>query len=125
MGHNRRHEELFDELNRRRLEEVLIRPQPISLSPEELDVGRYPVTKLNEPVPVRAWVRYPETVADVRAEAVECNEVAVMLQWRAPDGAVRSAWVWRSAVRRISPPYSMRDRDLSSFFRNGRHQPGG
>lgn len=121
MGHNRRYEHIFDELGRRRIEEVAIRPQPVSLSDDELDVERHPVRRGREPLPVRAWVRYPETVVDVRAEAIEWTDRAVHLRWIAPDGSRRQAWVWASAVRRIEPgldgKIDVRDRDLSAHVR--------
>lgn len=120
MGGNRRYAHIYDELGRRRIEEIALKPTPISLTPEELDVEHHPVRKAEEPIPVHGWVRYPELVVDVRTEAFEWNDLGVHLRWHAPDGSQRFAWVWASAVRRIRPPapgekVDIRDRDLDSY----------
>lgn len=128
MGSNRRYADLVDELHRRRLEEVQVRPAPISLSADELDVEAHPIRAAPAAVPVRAWVRYPETVVDVRAEAFEWTDRAVHVRWQAPDGSPRSAWVRASAVRRITPGpdgrLATRDRDLDDHHRRGRAAGG-
>lgn len=127
MGQNQAHRELFDELNSRRIEEAMMRPRPISLTPAELDVENDPPWTLREPIPVRSWVRFTETAVDVRAEAFECNHRGVHVRWVAPDGSRRDAWVYAGAVRRITPDengkVAMRDRDLSAFHRAPRQSP--
>jgi len=91
MGQSRRHGDLFDELGRQRIEEIALRPTPVSLTPEELNVDDHPVKSPGEGVGirVRAWVRYPETVVDVAARGVRVDRQG---RARALDGA-----------RRISP----------------------
>lgn len=121
MGENRTYRDLFDELGARRIAEAMIRPRPISLSAEELDVANDPPWHLKEPIAVRSFVRYPETVVDVVAEAFECNHRGVHVRWTAPDGSKRDAWVYAGAVKRIEPGpdgrIATRDRDLSAFHR--------
>ena len=53
-----------------RINEVLVKPFPVSRTPEELDVADYPISHGANavPVPVAARVRYPETV--IGAEGV-------------------------------------------------------
>jgi hypothetical protein len=122
MGQSRRHGDLFDELGRQRIEEIALRPTPVSLSAEELDADAHPVKSAGEGagIRVRAWVRYPETVVDVAAEAFEWNDKAVHVRWTAPDGSRRQAWVWANAVRRVEPPLTPRDRDVSAHFSGAR-----
>lgn len=95
-----------------------MRPRPVSLTPEELAVDEHPVKSSGEGqgIRVRAWVRYPETVVDVAAEAFEWTDKAVHVRWTAPDGSRRQAWVWANAVRRVEPPLTPRDRDVSMHF---------
>ena len=126
MGQSRRNSELFDELRRQRIEEIALRPTPVSLTPEELDVDEHPVKSPGEGqgIRVRAWVRYPEIVVDVAAEAFEWNDRAVHVRWTAPDGGRRQAWVWANAVRRVEPPLTPRDRDVSMHFSDARRAQG-
>lgn len=101
MGTNRRYADRIDEQMNRRITELAIKPQPISLSAEELDVENDPVTEASGPVPVRAWTRYPETVVRVEGRAVAWTKRAVKIEWTAADGTNRSTWVWASAVDRL------------------------
>lgn len=121
MGQNRRYAHLFDELSRRRMEEAVMRPQPIGLTDVELDFEHHPVKRGRGPVPVRAWVHYPAIVVDVRAEAIEWTDRAVRLRWMTLGGFKQDVWVWANAVRRIEPgvdgKIDVRDRDLSAFVR--------
>jgi hypothetical protein len=84
------------------LTELLVRPLPVSLSLEELDLEHFPVTKAPEPIPVVAWARFPEQVARVRAQAVAWTSRAVQIEWVSTSGVPMTAWVWASAVDRIS-----------------------
>jgi hypothetical protein len=87
-----------------RIEQVITRPKPISLTDEELEKDRTLVTAAKEPVPVRAWVRYPETVIRATGVALAWTDRAVLVEWETAGGGVASAWVWASAVQRATPP---------------------
>ena len=82
------------------LERLLIRPQPISLTDDELDLAHSTVVEARRPIPVRAWVRYHEATARPQAVAVAWTDKAVRVEWEGPDGARQSAWVWANAVER-------------------------
>lgn len=101
MGQNKR----YDAWSARRMElqitEVLIRPEPISLTEAELDTENNPVTKAQEPVPIQAWARYPETPARVKGRAIAWTKRAVQIEWEDVRGQTHRAWVWASAVDKI------------------------
>ena len=101
MGTNRRYAHHYDKLMERRLSEILIRPKPVSLSDAELDVEHDPVRRPGQPIPVRAWTRYPETSARIEGRAIEWTSRAVHIEWTDSDGVVQRAWVWSSAVDRL------------------------
>lgn len=84
----------------RSLDELLVRPTPISLTPEEIDADRDPIVQATEPIPVRAWVRFHEATIHPDCVAVEWNTRAVRIEWTMKTGAQKSAWVWASAVER-------------------------
>ncbi|GAA2074733.1 hypothetical protein GCM10009840_05490 [Pseudolysinimonas kribbensis] len=117
MTHNRRYEAIYDEIGRRQIEEMALRPQPLSLTPEEAGLAEHLLFRPAEPIRVRAWVRYPELVVYVLADASGWNDRSVELRWRAPDGSGREALVCASAVRRLGPvPREARDRDLAPWY---------
>jgi hypothetical protein len=101
MGSNRRYADHYDRLMVKRLSEIAIRPTPVSLSEAELDVENDPVTTASNPIPIRAWVRYPETVVRAEGRAVAWTSRAVKIEWESADGEQRSAWVWASSVDRL------------------------
>lgn len=95
MGQNRRYgSDLTDDA----LNEMLTRPKPISLSTSEL--GREQVTEAAEPIPVEAWVRFPEQPVRVEGRAVAWTSRAVWVEFTMRSGATVRAWVWASAVDR-------------------------
>jgi hypothetical protein len=85
----------------RRINEMLVNPKPVSLSPEELDVEADPITTARSKIRVRAWVRFPGTVVRTEGEAIEWTSKAVHLRWLSADGEERDAWVWANAVEKI------------------------
>jgi len=101
MGSNRRYADKIDAQMSRRISEMAIRPQPVSLSEEELDAQADPIIEAKSPVRIRSWVRYPETVTRVEGTAVAWTSRAVKIAWKAPDGVERTAWVWASSVDRL------------------------
>jgi hypothetical protein len=97
MGTNKRYGSDFTDAA---LNEVLTRPRPVSLSAAEL--GSDPVREADVSIPVEAWVRFPESPVHVRGRAVAWTRRAVKVEWEMRDGSTRAAWVWASAVSRIS-----------------------
>jgi hypothetical protein len=93
MGQNRRYGSDVTDLG---LNEFLVRARPLSLSADEIGEG---VRDAAEPLPVQAWVRFPEHAIQVRGEAVAWNDRAVWVEFRMLSGATFRAWVWASAVR--------------------------
>jgi len=83
------------------IHEVLVRPLPISLTADEIDAERHPMVQPEEPIPVRAWVRFSEATIQAECEAVEWNDRTVRVRWTMKSGAVVSAVVWASAVQRL------------------------
>lgn len=81
-----------------RINDLLTVPRPISLS--DLERGDLPVTTAPEPIPVGAWVRFPESPVFVHGRAVEWTDRAVRVEWTTASGRNYSAWVWASAVKR-------------------------
>lgn len=70
-----------------------------TLTRDELDLDRRPVTKDPRPARVRAWVRFGATPAVVDAEACMWTDRAVALRFRVGDEE-RRCWVWAGAVLR-------------------------
>jgi hypothetical protein len=101
MGTNRRYADQIDAQMNRRITEMMLKPKPVTLTEAELDVENDPITEAEQPVKVRAWVRYPETVARMEGKAVAWTSRAVKLQWESADHEMREAWVWASAVDRL------------------------
>lgn len=71
---------------------------PLSLTNEELELDREPLTRTPVPRPVRAWVRFGPHAMKVDAEAVAWTGRAVAIRWTMASGAEHKAWVWASAV---------------------------
>jgi len=93
MGQNRRY---GTDVTDGAIDEFLLRPRPISLSPAEL--GEAPEEDFPEPRLVEAWVRFPETPLRVRGRAVRWTARAVLVEFELRGGATHRAWVWASAV---------------------------
>ena len=107
MGTNRRYPSrvtLEREQRREQGEHAAPRPEPISLTDAELDKAHTRVTEAHEPIPVRAWVRFPERPVHANGRAVAWTNRAVLIEWETPDGRTVRAWVWASAVERVDPP---------------------
>lgn len=93
MGQNRRY---GSDLTDATVNEVLIRPRPIGLS--DAEVGPVDASAEREPLPVRAWVRFPEHAICVEGRAVSWNDRAVQVEFTLRSGATHRCWVWASAV---------------------------
>jgi hypothetical protein len=96
VGQNKRY---GSDLSWETVAEAVTRPEPISLTQAEVGGA---ITELPEPVPVRAWVRFPETPVRVEGMATASTEDAVHVEFTMRDGRRRRAWVWRSAVKKRS-----------------------
>src|SRR6185312_14386909 len=75
------------------------RAEPVSLTPEELDLEHSNVTRVVPGLPVWAWVRFPGSAELVAGEAFGWTSRAVQVTWT-DAGVRRVTWVWASAVRR-------------------------
>lgn len=87
----------------KRIHQAGTRPEPISLSDQELGKPDSPVRVLEEPIPVDAWVRFPETPVLAEARAVAHTPKAVLVEFDLGDGHTHRCWVWASAVTRTAP----------------------
>ena len=74
---------------------------PGTLSAEELQLDKYPLTKDPQPSTVRAWIRYPEGSLEVEGLAVAWTSRAVAVKWEAYDDVEHRCWVWSGACERI------------------------
>lgn len=101
MGQNKRYEAYYAKRMEKQITEVLIRPQPITLTDAELDLERSPVVQAEKPIPIRAWARYPETPARVEGRAIAWTDRAVQIEWEDISGETHRTWVWANAVDKI------------------------
>jgi hypothetical protein len=103
MGTNKRYPSHVAAGIDRGIEQVVTRAQPISLTDDELDKDHQQLVQAPEPIPVRAWVRYPETSIRADGRAIAWTARAVCVEWDIVGGGVARAWVWASAVERKKP----------------------
>ncbi|MEO5921702.1 MAG: hypothetical protein ABIQ01_11240 [Pseudolysinimonas sp.] len=104
MGTSKRYAAAVDrQMDARVLQRVMSEQPPLTLTSDELELDREPLTQAPIARPVRAWVRYGVTAALIDAEAVEWTEHAVHVRWITPAGDRHHAWVWASAVRPKNP----------------------
>lgn len=102
MGTNRRYPSRVAEDISRRIEQVVTRPEPITLSDAELGKPHSTVTPAPTPIPVKAWVRFPETPVRVTGRALAWTDRAALVEWETGDRRTVRAWVWASAVERVT-----------------------
>ena len=109
MWSSRGHEQGVRSVHRqRRIHEsvnaVIMRDQtPSSLSDQELGLDRLPITRTPVPEKVKAWVRYGEVALRIDAELVAWTSRACAVRWKTQAGVAHRAWVWASAVEKVSP----------------------
>ncbi|NNC14081.1 hypothetical protein HII28_19660 [Planctomonas sp. JC2975] len=101
MGGQTRYVDNVDRRIAYAMEVAVTRPQPVSLTEAELDLEHNRVTHADEPIKVRAFVRFHEAVIRPRAEAVAWTPRAVKIRFTMQNGARHEVWVWASAVDRI------------------------
>lgn len=97
MGTNKRYSAHYDRLMEHRVEEVVMRGEPTSLSDRELQLDVQPLTRYPVPMEAKAWVRYGDQAVHVTVRVVAATPRACAVKWDAPGGEHR-AWVWASAV---------------------------
>ena len=96
MGSNRRYgSDVPDDA----INEFLLRPFPISLTPRE--IGQENVPPAEQPIDVRAWVRFSEATIQVHGKAVAWTSRAVLVEFDLRTAGPRRVWVWASAVDRL------------------------
>jgi hypothetical protein len=101
VGEQTRYEKDLAGRIERAAEVAVTRPQPIGLTPGELDIEHHPVTGATAPVAVRAYIRFHEAVIRPECEAIAWTDRAVKVRIRMQTGAVHEVWVWASAVERL------------------------
>ena len=75
------------------------RAGPIGLTVEELDFEHFPAKNGYPGIPVKAWIRFPNSAELVDGEVFAWTAKAVEVTWK--DGPVTyRTWVWSSAVTR-------------------------
>jgi hypothetical protein len=100
MGTSKRYAAAVDrQMDARILQRVMQENTPLTLTREELELDREPLTRAPIARPVSAWVRYAGTAVFLNAEAVEWTAHAVHVRWITPVGDRHHAWVWASAIR--------------------------
>lgn len=100
MGTSRRYADSVDrQMNKRIIERTIGGGRPASLTDEELELDRQPITRIPIPRQIRVWLRYSTGPVLVDAEAVARTEHAVAIQWTTSGGDEHRAWVWAGAVR--------------------------
>lgn len=73
-----------------------------TLTEQEIELARVPLTQPPIAIPVMAWVRFAGVPLLVEAEAVAWTSRAVAIRWRIPhDDREHRAWVWAGAVSGI------------------------
>ncbi len=73
---------------------------PDTLTPAELELDRYPVTRPARAEPVWAWVHYGSHAVRVEAELVGWTEKAGAVRWEVPKTGIHKAWVWLPALEK-------------------------
>lgn len=103
MGTNRRYADAVDRRMDDRILERTAAGGPLqSLTPQELELDRLPLTITPTPERVRAWVHFGEVAVRVDAEALRWTPRAIGIRFSVGDRPMKT-WVWASAVERVNP----------------------
>jgi len=103
LGTNRRYAHVIDaQMDARILERVAADGALQSLTMEELELDRLPLTVDPDPQPVRAWVRFGNSAVRVEARAERWTPRAIGIGFHVGEARMRT-WVWASAVERGHP----------------------
>ena len=87
-----------------RVRDLVVHPSPKSLTREQIDPEKNPVTEVppehRRDYPVVAWVDFPAMTLRPSAYAVAWNKRAVQIEFPVLGKPVR-AWVWASSVESL------------------------
>ncbi|MBH0082447.1 hypothetical protein [Salinibacterium sp. SWN167] len=78
--------------------ETIMQGEPFTLTDDELELDKLPLTRTPVAVQAVAWVRYGGVPLRLPVEVVAWTERAVAIRWKTATGSVHKAWVWASAV---------------------------
>lgn len=98
MGTNKRY---GSDTSESAFNEALLRPEPISLTEEELDFTHHSITEAQTPIPAQAWVRFHEATIHTQCRVIAWTDRAVKVEWTMHSGARRVAWIWSNAAEPI------------------------
>lgn len=85
----------------RAIDYSMVRPEPIGLTEQELDLEHNPARRPREPIEVKAWVRYREVSIQPRGRAIAFTDKAVLVEYEEHGGRTMRVWVWASSVDRV------------------------
>lgn len=104
MGTNKRYAESIDRRMHENVNAMIMRDHvPSSLTDQELELDRLPITRTPVAEKVTAWVRYGDVPLLVDAELVAWTPRACAVRWITKAGVEHRAWVWASAVEKPAP----------------------
>ena len=105
MGQNRRYADGVARREQGRYDRLQMREaRPRSLTDQQLELTRHPLTRFPQPLRVLAWVDYGDHPVRVRGAAVAATPHAVAVRWPVldvdGDKVTREdrAWLWVGAV---------------------------
>lgn len=105
VGQNRRYADGVARREEGRYDRLQMREaRPRSLTDQQLELARHPLTRFPQPLRVLAWVDYGDHAVRVRGAAVAATPNAVAVRWPVVDVegelVIREdrAWLWRGAV---------------------------
>ncbi|MBH0053186.1 hypothetical protein I6E74_03270 [Salinibacterium sp. SWN139] len=98
MGTSKRYAEQVDRRMSEQVVETIMQDEPSTLTDDELELDKLPLTRTPVAVPAVAWVRYGGVALRLPVEVVAWTERAVAIRWKTDTGGVHKAWVWASAV---------------------------
>lgn len=103
MGTNRRYSDAIDRQQHDRVNDMIMRDStPSSLTDPELELDRFPLTRTPVPERVRVWIRYRDAAIRIDAELIAWTPRACAVRWKTSTGEQHRAWVWASAVEKLS-----------------------
>ena len=103
MGTNKRYADAIDKRMSANTDAIIMRDrQPASLTKQELELERLPLTRTPVAIAAWAWVHYDTIALRLRVEIVAWTPRACAVRWTTPSGREDRAWVWASAVERDS-----------------------
>ena len=101
MGTNKRYADRIDREQAAKTDQIIVRDStPSSLSREELELDRQPLTRTPVPISARAWVHYGVHALRLEVEIVAWTPKACAVRWTTSTGREDRAWVWANAVER-------------------------